>query len=221
MEQRPGLTRTLPFGLFIGIMAIDPLLQRLIPAGFDARWLYGVRAGAALLALALLWRYYSELRDLRSVRWIEWVHGLALGALVFAVWIHLDFRPLALAGGGGYDPRGGEGLMWGLVVVRVAGATLVVPIMEELFWRSFILRWLQRPAFLAVDPSRLGVRALLVSSALFATEHRLWFAGLLAGLAYGWLYRRSGNLWVPILAHAVTNGLLAAYVLSTGSWGFW
>ena len=58
-------------------------------------------------------------------------------------------------------------------------------------------------------------------SVLFATEHRLWFAGLLAGLAYGWLYKRSGNLWVPIVAHALTNALLAAYVLATGSWSFW
>jgi len=47
------------------------------------------------------------------------------------------------------------------------------------------------------------------------------FAGILAGLAYGWLYRASGNLWAPIAAHATTNLLLGVWVLSTGSWRFW
>jgi CAAX prenyl protease-like protein len=221
MEKRPGLTRTLPFGLYVGIMALDPVLQRLVPSGFDARWLYGIRVGVVLLALVILWRYFTELRDVRSVKWPDWGFGLILGVVVFVLWIHLDVQPLALAGGEGFDPRGGDAPFWGLVAARLAGAALIVPVMEELFWRSFILRWLQRPAFLSVDPSGVGFRALVISSALFATEHRLWFAGLLAGLAYGWLYKRSGSLWVPTLAHAVTNGLLGAYVLATGSWSFW
>ena len=109
----------------------------------------------------------------------------------------------------------------GLVIVRLAGAALIVPVMEELFWRSFLLRWIHHPSFLSVDPKGVGLKPLLASSVLFASEHRLWFAGLLAGLAYAWLYKKTGNLWVPILAHAVTNGLLGAYVLTTGSWAFW
>ncbi len=42
-----------------------------------------------------------------------------------------------------------------------------------------------------------------------------------AGLAYGWLYIRARNLWAPIVAHAVTNGALGAYVVTTGHWSFW
>jgi CAAX prenyl protease-like protein len=52
-------------------------------------------------------------------------------------------------------------------------------------------------------------------------EHSLWAAGILAGLAYGWLYMKTNNLWVPILAHAVTNGMLGLWVLHTGQWTFW
>jgi CAAX prenyl protease-like protein len=55
----------------------------------------------------------------------------------------------------------------------------------------------------------------------FALEHHLWFAGLLAGVAYGWLYIRAGNLWVPVVAHTITNGLLGVWVLHTGHWEFW
>ena len=173
------------------------------------------------VVMAALWRHFTELSDPAPVKGSDWALGLGVGTAVFVLWVLLDFRPLAMASDGGFDPRTGGSIVTALALTRLAGAILVVPVMEELFWRSFILRWLQHPSFLSVRPASVGVRALIISSALFATEHRLWFAGLLAGLAYAWLFRRSGNLWVPILAHAVTNGLLGAYVLATGSWTFW
>jgi len=221
MSERPGLTRSLPFGLFIGLMILDPLLQPILPTGFDERWLYGVRVALVLGTLAAFWRSYTELKGITPARTSDWALSVGLGVAVFVLWILLDFQPLAFASDGGFDPRTGTGVHLGLAAARLTGAVLIVPVMEELFWRSFIFRWLHRPSFLSVDPSTAGLRALLISSALFASEHRLWFAGLIAGLAYGWLYRRSRNLWVPILAHAVTNGLLGAYVLITGAWSFW
>ncbi len=221
MAKRPGLVRCIPFGLYIGVMILDPLLQPVLPPGMDGRWLYGVRVGLVMAALAILWKHFGELKQGQTTGWQDWALGIGIGAVVFFLWVNLDFKPLAFGGGEGFDPRTGGALDFPLVAVRLAGAALVVPVMEELFWRSFLFRWLQHPAFLSVDPTGVGVRALVISSILFATEHNLWFAGLLAGLAYGWVYKRSGNLWVPILAHAVTNGLLGAYVLITGSWGFW
>jgi CAAX prenyl protease-like protein len=221
MENRPGFTRTLPFALFIGIMALDPVLQRIFPPGLDGRWSYGLRTALALLALVVLWRNYSELRSPRAAGWGNWGLGLGMGILVFILWINLDFPPLTLGTGEGFDPRNEDGLILGLMMTRLLGAVLVVPVIEELFWRSFILRWLQHSRFMSVAPASVGIRPLLISSALFATEHHLWFAGLLAGLGYGWLYKRSQNLWVPIFAHAVTNGLLGTYVLMTGEWRFW
>ena len=221
MSKRPGLIRSLPFGLYMGIMVLDPILTPLLPAGVDERWLYGVKVGLVLVALAALWRHYTELTGIASVKGSDWAWGLGIGAAVFVLWVNLDFKPLAFAAAEGFDPRTSGTVDLGMAAMRLAGAVLIVPIMEELFWRSFIFRWLQKPSFLSVDPKVVGLQALIISSALFASEHRLWFAGLLAGLAYGWLYKRSGNLWVPILAHAVTNGLLGAYVLSTGSWSFW
>jgi CAAX prenyl protease-like protein len=215
------LIRSLPFGLFIGVMVLEPLLRSVLPAGVDPRWLYGLRSGLALLALVALWGKYAELREARKPSPGDWVLAAGVGALVFGAWVNLDVWPLALAPGTGFDPFADGRVHPGLAAMRLAGATLIVPLMEELFWRSFVLRWLHRPSFLNVDPRAVGWRALLLSSVLFATEHRLWVAGLLAGLAYGWLYRRTGNLWPSILAHATTNGLLGAYVLTTGAWRFW
>jgi CAAX prenyl protease-like protein len=221
MSKRPGLARTIPFGLYIGLMILQPYLEALLPGGMDGRWLYGVRVGIVLIALIALWRYFEELREAPNPGAYGSFLGIGIGLAVFLLWIQLDFKPLAFAPGEGFDPGSGDGLNMGLVLVRLAGAALIVPVMEELFWRSFLLRWIQRPSFLSVDATTLGFKAILFSSVLFASEHRLWFAGLLAGLAYAWLYRKTGNLWVPVLAHAVTNGLLGAYVLFTGSWSLW
>ena len=173
------------------------------------------------LALVVLWSQYTEFREGPSATTTDWALGFGVGVVVFFLWINLDFKPLSLAPGEGFDPRVDGRIDLGLAAVRLAGAALVVPIMEELFWRSFIMRWLQHAKFLSVGPGSVGWKALLISSALFASEHRLWFAGLLAGLAYGWLYKRSGNLWVPTVSHAVTNALLGIYVLATGMWVFW
>jgi CAAX prenyl protease-like protein len=93
--------------------------------------------------------------------------------------------------------------------------------MEELFWRSLVMRWIARRDFLALAPRAAGLTAFALSSALFALEHSQWLAGLAAGMAYGWLYMRSGNLWIPILSHATTNGILALWIVATGSWRFW
>ncbi len=94
--------------------------------------------------------------------------------------------------------------------------------MEELFWRSFLLRWIDSPRdFLSADPRRVGFTALAVSCALFASEHSLWFAGLAAGISYSFCFMRSRNLWTSVLSHAITNTTLGAWILATGNWRLW
>ena len=112
-------------------------------------------------------------------------------------------------------------MLWPLALARLAGLALVVPVMEELFWRSFLLRWLASRDFMRVEPRRVGVKAFLITTALFALEHDRWLAGAIAGAAYNWLYMRSGNLWVPIAAHALTNLILGCWILATESWQYW
>ena len=217
----PIFVRSLPFGLYIALLVLEGLLPDWAP-GFDVRWLYPVQAGLVALALAVLWRHYAELRvwglPLRHV-----LLSVAVGVVVLVLWINLDAGWMLIGKPGeGYNPTGEAGRIdWILVAFRIAGAALVVPVMEELFWRSFILRWVQQPDFMNLHPARIGIKTLLIASALFAVEHLQWLAGLIAGLAYGWLYIRTRNLWAPIVAHAVTNGALGAYVVATGHWSFW
>lgn len=221
--QRAVWVRVAPFAAFMVLLALHGVLGELARSvGVDPRWAYAVRAIAAGALLLVFWREYEELHAIGSVAARHWLNAVLVGVALFVAWINLDLPWLSFGEAPGYDPRGDDGrLDVALILLRVAGAVLVVPLMEELFWRSFLARWLQNANFLKVMPAQIGLRALFISSALFALEHHLWFAGLLAGLAFGWLYARCGSLWPPIAAHALCNALLAGYVLYTGHWQFW
>ena len=108
-----------------------------------------------------------------------------------------------------------------LVVFRLLGAVLVVPVFEELFWRSFLLRWVINPDFKKVELGKFTWLSFAVVTLFFGFEHNRWLVGLFAGAAYNWLIYRERNLWVCILAHAITNLALGVYVLQTQQWGFW
>lgn len=217
----PAVVRCLPFGIFIGILAVRGLAQTV---GLDASPLYALQAGVAGLVLAALVAAgrYQELRAApRSP--VAWTVAAVLGVGVFVVWINATLPWMRLSEpAAAFSGRDADGALRTLVIaIRFAGAVLVVPLMEELFWRSFLMRWLDRRDFLSLQPHQASHHSLLATSVVFALAHDLWLAGFLAGLAYGELYRRSGNLWYPVAAHAITNALLGAWVIGTESWGFW
>ncbi|RFP09607.1 MULTISPECIES: CAAX prenyl protease-related protein [unclassified Duganella] len=220
MPNQDALARILPFAAYISFVLIADVLQRLGVTADTLRWLYPVKI-AVVLAL-LLWyrRRYVELAW-RPLGGALLALTLAVGVVVLVLWVNLDAAWMQVGNSTGYDPRTGGALNWWLVAVRIAGAALVVPVMEELFWRSYLMRWLASPAFLAVPPSAVRAFPLVASACLFGVEHSLWLAGIVAGLAYGGLYVRSGRLWAPVLAHAVTNALLGAWIIVTGSWSYW
>jgi CAAX prenyl protease-like protein len=212
--------RILPFLCYLAFIVLADLLGRLGWQPAELRWLYPVKIALVLLLLVVFWRHYRELAAPRLKPALALVSVLT-GVVVLFLWINLDAPWMLLGQSGGYDPRAGGQLLWPLVAVRLAGATLVVPVMEELFWRSFLLRWIEAPAFAQVTPAAVGWKSLLVVTLLFGVEHNLWLAGMVAGAAYSLLYMRSGNLWSAILAHATTNGLLGCWIISTGSWNYW
>jgi CAAX prenyl protease-like protein len=187
----------------------------------DLRWLYAIKITTVLILLWLMKKTYSELKWVAGTGFRTWIAAIACGVGVFIAWINLTSDWMVTGESVGFDARNEGEINWLLVTVRLMGATFVVPVMEELFWRSFLMRWIVHPNFLAVNPAQIGVKALCMSAILFAVAHNLWLAGLFAGVVYSLLYMRSGVLWVPILAHAVTNGLLGIWIVMTDNWGFW
>jgi uncharacterized protein len=219
--RRSALARCAPFAIFMALLALRGAFAD--SAAFDARWLYAVSVLATGALLAGFWRDYGELAAPNRPDLPEAALGAATGVVVFALWINLDApwmqvgaptaRFLPIDAAGHLDPP--------LVALRWIGAALFVPVMEELFWRSFLMRWMQSSTFEAVDPHRIGLKAIALSTFVFMLAHTLWLAAIVAGLAYAWLYRRTGKLWVAIIAHAVTNGALGVWVVVTGNWAFW
>ena len=221
----PVIARAAPFLLFIAFLILGSALPGLVTVldfNVPTSWLVVARGATIGLVLLWFWRGYAELRRPSPARPADWTLGVVVGVAVFLAWISLDQDWAVLSRSDGYRPLLADGSVdWVQALARLAGFSLVVPVMEELFWRSLVLRWIERHDFQSLAPREVGWRAFVITTALFALEHDRWFAGALAGAAYNWLYMRSGNLWVPIVAHAVTNGVLGIWVLQTGSWEFW
>lgn len=218
-----ALARILPFALFMALFVLRGAMPADGSWGLDPRWVYGV--AVVLVGGLLLWwrRDYGELAvQLRPTR-RELAWAVAVGLLVFYLWTWLDAPWMRLGEAtAGFRPVDEQGnVMWPLAAVRWLGASLLVPVMEELFWRSFLMRWIESAPFETVDPRRVGLKAIVLSTFVFVLAHTLWLAAIVAGLAYAWLYVRTGKLWTAIAAHAVTNGVLGVWVVFTGNWGFW
>ncbi|WP_281914813.1 CAAX prenyl protease-related protein [Caldimonas thermodepolymerans] len=219
--SRAATARIAPFALFMALLALRGALGE--DPRIDARWLYGFSVVATAAVLAWFWRDYVELARTHWPDVKEWALAIAVGLAVFCLWIELTAPWMVLGEPAArFRPVDAQGqLDWSLVAMRWIGAALLVPVMEELFWRSFLMRWVEQPRFGSVDPRRVGVRAIALSTAVFALAHTLWLAAIVAGLAYAWLYRHTGKLWVPVVSHAVTNGALGVWVVRTGQWHFW
>ena len=221
--SRAARVRLLPFAAFMAVLALRGLAPTDDRWGFDTRWLYGLNllvVGGMLLAW---WREYGELARQNGLLPREWMLSIAVGLAVFALWIRLDAPWMHIGEpAASFVPVDAQGRFdWPLIVVRWLGAALLVPVMEELFWRSFLMRWVQAPIFEGVDPRRVGAKAVVLSTFVFMLAHPLWLAAIVAGLAYALLYRQTGKLWPAVIAHAVTNGALGIWVVMTGQWQFW
>ena len=186
-------------------------------------YLYPVKA---VVVAALLFHYrraYTEvsLKDLTRLSVTAAV--TLLGILVFILWINMDWALSATGSPQGFNPKllPGAGMQIVMTAFRIAGAVLVVPLMEELFWRSFLIRYIVDPDFEKVPVGRFTWPSFLITVVLFGLEHHFVLAGMTAGILYSIILYRTRSLAQCILAHAVTNLALAIYVIASGKWHFW
>jgi len=185
--------------------------------------LYPVKTLITLFLLFWFYRRYSELdwRDLRRIP--ETLLSLLLGLIVFVLWINMNWVFASPSPAAGFNPTlfSNPVIANSLIVSRLAGAVLVVPLMEELFWRSFMLRYLIDNQFMKISIGQFTWFSCIACAVLFGLEHNLIWAGIMAGLAYNFLLYRTKSIVQCIFSHAVTNLALGIYVLVSGKWGFW
>lgn len=220
MFSRAAWARILPFITYIFFILVADLLGRLGWNVHDLRWLYAVKISAVMLMLFIFRRHYTELRNARIGLGAA-IAALVTGAVVLVLWVSLDADWMIIGSPDGFNPVTDGRIDWLMVAVRIFGAALVVPVMEELFWRSFLMRWIDDADFEKVEPAKVSLKAFVVTVLLFGFEHNLWLAGIVAGAAFSVLYVRHRTLWSPVLAHALTNGLLGIWIVYTGNWTYW
>jgi CAAX prenyl protease-like protein len=110
---------------------------------------------------------------------------------------------------------------WAFIAVRLGGLIILVPVIEELFWRGFLLRWLISPDWQHVKMGQFSGGSFIVVTLLFALTHCEWLAAFVyCSLLNGLLYWK-GDFWNCVVAHGVSNLLLGIYLLSVRSWELW
>lgn len=227
--DRHAIYRYIPFALFMAFIGLDELIRFLAGQGLfklEATTLYYLYPVKALTVGALLYifrKQYHELtfRDLANLP--ATLAACGVGLLVFVLWIKMDWTFGASGVPQGFNPAllQGREVRIAMTIFRIAGAVLVVPLMEELFWRSFLIRYIINRNFGAVPMGTFTWASFIITVVLFGFEHNYLLAGIMAGIFYNLLLYRSRSLAHCVLAHTVTNLALAIYVVSTGNWQFW
>ena len=220
--------------LWINVRAPDPTTAYLAPlttllavtmvsgvfsSGFD--WFYPARVLGTAAAIWFFWR--------RSLTWPALVRGwswgsVGIGVMVFAVWMGLEWIMGRPDNGSSIQKALGEmpaALAGAWLLFRVLGSVVTVPIAEELAFRGYLLRRLISDEFDQVTSPRFTWLSFLISSVLFGALHGRWLAGTIAGMFYAWAWYRRGRVADAVIAHATTNALIAAAVLTFWNWSLW
>ena len=148
-----------------------------------------------------------------------------IGLVALAIWI----APQMILGRAprtdGFDPyRFGDGWpFWLNLSLRILRMVVIVPLVEEIFWRGFLLRYLVRSEFDTVPMGTFTWLSFAITTAAFCFEHSQpdWPAAALTGALFNLVAYRTRSLAACVLTHAITNLALALYILHTKQWGFW
>ena len=216
---RAALPYVAPMAIFMGMLWLGPKLG-------IGEWEFPLRV---VILAAAVWFFSRDVLDLRAKAWRG---SIVVGVAVFVVWVGPD----ALIPGyrshwifqnsitGKVATSIDTALLTSpmVLVFRIIRAVILVPIIEELFWRGWLLRWLVKNDFQQVPIGAYTPSAVIITALLFASEHGpYWEVGLIAGLIYNFWVIRTRSLADCIVAHAVTNAVLCGYVLATGKWEYW
>lgn len=211
----PIYARVIPFFIFVVLTACQGKL-----GAASAYWFYLVKT------IVGAWLIFEMRPFVSEMRWAVSWEAAVVGLLIFVIWVGLDghypkffHSPSTGNPSATFGPK--SALPWFFNAVHILGMTLVVPPLEEVFYRSFVYRYIASPNFLAVPLNRFQPLPFCVTVLLFGFAHNEWLPGILCGAAYQWLVIRKNRLGDAMLAHAITNLLLGVYIVRYGAWQLW
>jgi uncharacterized protein len=205
-----------------GFLALT-FLEGYLPVG--PNW-YPVGYAIKLVVVAILmWICRESWRDLTRPSLGSIALATLVGLLVTLAWVGLDghYPTFPFLGTRqSFDPNTlGSGMKVLFIVVRMIGLVLIVPMIEELFYRSFLMRWIVDPDYRKIPIGRVTPLGLAATTLVFASSHPEWLPAVLTGLAWGCLVAHTKSVTACVISHAVANLALGVYVLTTGQWKYW
>lgn len=217
MRRHAAIPWVLPFLIFIALLA----LQQAVPVPAWIRFGISMASILAVSRAPLRWGPSDPQLSL-LVGIVVFIIWIAPDALVHS-WHHAILFDNPIVGHPAANTPPADRHDPAFLFFRVLISVVAVPILEELFWRGWLMRWIIDPRhFEKVPLGTYAPGAFWLTALLFASEHGpYWDVGLIAGVIYNWWMIRTRNLWDCILAHAVTNLILAGYVIGGGQWQYW
>ncbi|MCC6423856.1 MAG: CAAX prenyl protease-related protein [Phycisphaerales bacterium] len=221
---RDDVAYVLPMGVFLALTQVGVQWPGLFAASYIAKTLI------VAVLLVVLWRHFTK------IRWTHWQLGVVVGVLGIVQWVGMEKLLLhwwpnyPRLSAEPYNPTTAMSgpMLWLFYAVRWGGATLLVPVMEELFWRDFAWRTIAAPNdFKLADVGEWDPTSFFLVSLIFSCVHIQWMTAIVWALMIGGLLVYTRSLGACIIAHGVTNFLLGAYVLGShyilnqDQWYFW
>jgi uncharacterized protein len=213
----------LPMTAFLLLLALSSLLGNLggpFWLSSPESWIYPAQTLLCGALLLWFWREYA-LSPPKQI-----VLSVAVAFIVFGFWI----APQKLFGFAprfdGFDPEvfsSQPAVYWTAIVFRFLRLVVIVPLVEEIFWRGFALRYFINEKFYTVPIGAFSWLSFALVTVGFGLSHARadWIAALVTGALYNCVAYRTKSLASCILAHAITNLLLGLWIMKTGQWGFW
>jgi len=223
-RRRPDFVFMAPYLAYLLLLP----LKDWVPAAY-LPWATAARGILGLLVFWSLRRHFPPLGK------PHWPIAITAGVLSAMLWVGGEYLFDQIHLGGRFfvfpgvlevkDPREGlTALSWASqVVLRLAVATITVPIVEEIFWRGFLLRaFINWDRFERVPLGTFAWRAFIGTALLSCLQHPdNWGVSILCWLAWNGLMYWKKSLLCLMITHGVTNLVLYLYVIRTGDWQFW
>ena len=220
MNSRKSLPDWLPYVLPMAVFLGVTFLEGQSPANYV--WIYFAKIIA--VAAALFWARPTW----SDIKWEPKLIplGVVLGLLLFVVWVGIEkmVHYPHLGDRSAFDPWqkiSDPGLRSAFIAVRFFGLVALVPFMEELFWRSFGLRYATQTDFRSLPIGKFSMTGAVITCAVFGLAHPEWIPAIIFAAAMTVLVARTKSIFACIVAHAVTNLALGIYVVNQGAWSLW
>jgi len=222
-SRRKLVAYILPMAVFIVSLALVEPIKTLGDSFWLSSaefWMYPLQT---FICAGLLWWFWREY-ELRVPRGLFF--AIAIAVLVFVIWI----SPQQFFGFGarteGFNPdklADQPGAYWATVALRFLRLVIIVPLVEEIFWRGFLLRYFVNEKFTEVPIGAFNWLSFGVVTAGFTLAHSYadYIAAAITGVLYNVVAYRTKSLTSCVIAHAITNLLLGLWIMYTRQWGFW